>query len=177
MFRITVALLILMPLTLVLAEEPDISELVEVEITNIEGFTAVGMYCIDTNPEEVMALWEEFVPRIIEIPGVQMDDDAYGVFLAYNEASGEFSYLACVESDMSEPLPEGMAELEITGGEYAVFTFPFVLLDEIFDYAYGEWLPESAYTHGDGYDFEYYPAEFIPSEEGILMQLYVSVKQ
>lgn len=176
MFRMTAALFMFLLFTQVFAEEVNLSEVIEVEILTIESFSVVGMDYHGSNPEEVMALWEEFVPRIREIPGVEMDDDAYGVLPEYDEISGEFSYLACVESDMTDPLPEGMVMLSIPGGEYAVFTFPFVLLDKIYDYAYGEWLPGSAYTHGEGYDLEYYPADFIPSEEGILMQLFVSVK-
>lgn len=175
MFRIIAALLMLLPISQALAEEVDLRSVVEVEIVTIEGFTVIGMDYYGSNPEEVMTLWEEFTPRIQEIPGVEMDDDGYGVLFGYDVISKEFSYLACVEFDMASPLPEGMMELSIPGGEYAVFTFPFKLLDEIYGYAYGEWLPESAHTHGSSYDFEYYPADFIPSEEGVLMQLYVSV--
>jgi len=149
---------------------------VEVEIVTVDGFTVIGMDYHGSNPEEVMTLWEEFTPRIQEIPGVEMDDDAYGVLFGYDVISGEFNYLACVESDMTGPLPQGMMELSIAGGEYAVFTFPFEHLDDIYGYTYGEWLLVSEYEHGTGYDFEYYPADFIPSEEGVLMQLYVSVE-
>ncbi len=176
MLRMTIILMMLIPINLALAEDPDLRELIEVEITTIAGFTVVGMDYQGSNPEEIMTLWEEFTPRIQEIPGVEMDDNAYGVHLAFDEATEEFSYLACVESDMTGPLPEGMIELGIEGGKYAVFTFPFTLLDDIYAYAYWEWLPVSEYSHGYGYDFEYYPADFIPSDEGILMKLYMSVK-
>lgn len=176
MFRTTAALLMLLPFTQVFAGEVNLSEVVEVEISIIEGFNVIGMDYRGSNPEEVMALWEEFVQRIEEIPGVEMDDDGYGVLTGHDVISDEFSYLACVESDMTDPLPAGMVKLSIPGGEYAILTFPFVLLNQIYDFAYGEWLPESAYTRGDGYDFEYYPADFIPSEEGVLMQLFVSIK-
>ena len=176
MLRITAALLLLFPITQIFAEEADLSSVIEVEIVTIEGFTVIGIDYHGSNPEEIMILWEEFTPRIQEIPGVEMDDNAYGVLFGYDVISEEFSYLACVESDISGPLPEGMMELSITDGEYAVFTFPFEQLDEIYDYIYGEWLPESDQSHGGGYDFEYYPADFIPSDAGVLMQLYVSVE-
>ncbi len=176
MLRKTAVLVILLPITQALAEEVDLSELVEVEITTIERFRVIGMDYRGADPGELMTLWEEFTPRIQEITGVEMDDDAYGILMGYDEISGEFSYLACVESDMADPLPEGMMELSISGGEYAEFTFPFELLNEIYCYIYEEWLIVSSYAHGEGYDFEYYPADFIPSEEGVLMQLYVSVE-
>ncbi len=166
----------LLPITQVFAEEVDLSEMIEVEIVTIEGLTVIGLEIHSSDSTEILTLWEEFTPRIQEIPGVEMDDDAYGVFWGNDEMSDEFSYLACVESDMSGPLPEGMLELNIPGGEYAVFTFPFEKVEEAYAYIYGEWLLVSAYEHGTGYDFEYYPTEFIPSDEGLLMQLYVSVE-
>ena len=43
MLRMTAALLILLPITQALAEEVDLSEIVEVEIVNIEGFTVIGL--------------------------------------------------------------------------------------------------------------------------------------
>ncbi|MCK4807527.1 MAG: GyrI-like domain-containing protein [Candidatus Aegiribacteria sp.] len=63
-------------------------------------------------------------------------------------------------------LPDGMMELSIPDGEYAVFTFPFDQLEMIYDYIYGEWMHLSDYTDGNGYDFEFYPEDFVPSEEG-----------
>ena len=176
MLLITAALLILLPITQVIAEEVDLSEVIEVEIVTIEGFTVLGMEIHSSDSLEIMTLWEEFTPRIQEIPGVEMDDDAYGVFWGHDEICDEFTYLACVESDMTGPLPEGMIELNIPGGEYAVFTFPFEQVEEAWGYIYGEWLLVSAYEHGAGYDFEYYPAEFISTDKGVLMQLYVSVE-
>ena len=168
---------LLLPTTQAMTFDLELSEVVEVEMTTIEGFTVIGMEYQGSNPEEVVALWEEFVPRIAnEIPDAEMDDDGYGVLMGYDELSGELSYMACVESDMTGPIPEGMRELSIPEGEYAVFTFPFIFLDGIYSYVYGEWLPESPYAHGEGYDFEYYPAEFLPSEEDVLMQFFVSVE-
>ena len=176
MLRITAALLILFPITHVFAEEVDQSLVIEVEIVTIEGFSVLGLEIHSSDSTEIMTLWEAFTPRIQEIPGVEMDDDAYGVFWGNDELNEDFTYLACVESDITGPLPEGMIELDIPGGEYAVFTFPFEQVEEAWRYIYGEWLLVSAYEHGEGYDFEYYPADFIPSDEGVLMQLYVSVE-
>jgi len=176
MLRITATLLMLLPIIHVFAEDVDISKLIEFEIVTIEGSTVIGLEIHSSDSSEIMTLWEEFTPRIQEIPGVEMNDDAYGVFWGNDEICDEFSYLACVESDMTGPLPEGMIELSIPGGDYAVFTFPFSKVEEAYAYIYGEWLLATSYEHGSGYDFEYYPVDFIPSEEGVQMQLYVSVE-
>jgi len=176
MFRITAALLTLLLMTQVSAEETDLSNVIKVEIVTIEGFTVLGLEIHSSDSLQIMTLWEEFTPRIQEIPGVEMDGDAYGVFWGNDEMYDDFTYLSCVESDTTGPIPEGMITLNIPGGEYAVFTFPFEKVEEAYAYIYGEWLLVSAYEHGAGYDFEYYPAEFIPSEDGVLMQLFVSVE-
>lgn len=176
MFRSMAALLILMPMAPALAEEVDLSELVEVEIMTLEGFNVVGMVYQGSDTEEVMTLWEEFVPRTDEIPGATIEDDGYGVLLGYDDETGEFTYLACAGWTGTGIIPSGMIGFGVQGGEYAVFTFPFDRMDEIYGYVYGNWLPGSEYSHGDDCDFEYYPADFIPSYEGVLMQLFISVE-
>ena len=160
-----------------IAEGTDMSDYIEVDILPIMEFRVIGMEYTGNDPSEIMALWEVFVSRVIEITGCAEEDDAYGVTLGYDEDSGEFSYLACVASDMTGPVPEGMMELTIPSGTYAVFTFQFDKLDFIYDFAYNEWIPQSGFTHGSGFDFEFYPEDFIPSENGLLMQLYVSVEE
>jgi AraC family transcriptional regulator len=175
--RYLILAVILPALAIADSEEIYLGDFVEVEILPLTGFTVVGMDYTGNDPMEVMALWEEFVQRIGEIPACTPEDDAYGVLTGFDETTGEFGYLACVATDMSGPAPQGMTMLNIAPGTYAVFTFPFEDIEDIYDFVYGEWLPESGYTHGSGYDFEFYPETFIPSEEGVLMQLYVSVEE
>jgi len=78
---------------------------------------------------------------------------------------------------MPDPLPEGMIRWEIDPGTYAVFHFPFTELSAIYEYVYGVWFGQSGYTHGAGYDFEYYPPGFNQDTEGVIMQLFVSIKE
>jgi len=158
-------------------EDTDMTDYIEVEILPLMGFTAVGMLYTGDEPAKVMILWEDFVQRIDEIPECAPEDDGYGVLLDYNEITGEFSYLAAVAVDTIVSNPEGMMSVDISPGTYAVFTFLFDRLDTIYEFVYFEWLPESGFTHAEGYDFEFYPQNFIPSEEGVLMQLYVSVEE
>ena len=156
-------------------EDTDMTDYIEIEIHPMMGFTAVGMRYTGDETSEVMALWEDFVPRIDEIPACESEDDGYGVLLDYDRATGEFSYLAAVAVDSAVSIPEGMMSVDISPGTYAVFTFRFDRLDTIYDFVYNEWLPQSGFLHAEGYDFEFYPQNFIPSDEGVLMQLYVSV--
>ncbi len=173
-----IILIVLLPcILLAIPEDTDMSDYIEVEIFPMMGFTAVGMQYTGDDPAELMVLWETFVQRIDEIHGCAAGDDGYGVMIDYDEATGEFSYLAAVAVDTAGTVPEGMMSVDISPGAYAVFTFRFDKLDIIFDFVYGEWLPQSGFTHADGYDFEFYPENFLHSEEGVLMQLYVSVEE
>lgn len=172
-------LMVLVVLTSVaLADElEDMGDFIEVEILPLMGMTVVGMEYTGTDPAEVMQLWTDFMQRVGEIPGRSDRDDAYGVLMDYDMVSGEFTYLAGVTSDAGGDPPEGMVSVDLAPGPYAVFTFRFDMLESIYGFAYDEWLPGSGWEKGDGYDFEFYPEDFIPSQEGVLMQLYVSVKE
>jgi len=169
--------ILLSGIVLAIPEDTDMSDFIEVEILPVMGFRVIGMDYTGNDPLEIMTLWEVFVSRINEITVRSEEDDGYGVLLGFDETSGEFSYLACVASDMTEPVPDGMMALIISEGIYAVFTFQFDQLDAVYDFAYNEWIPQSGYAHGSGFDFEFYPEDFIPSEEGVLMQLYVNIEE
>jgi AraC family transcriptional regulator len=170
------AVLLLVPLAAAFAGMDELAATMQVELVTIDDFSVVGLQYVGDSPEGVMALWDEFVQRIGEIPGVEMDDPGYGVILGFDQMSADFTYLACVKACIEGELPDGMRQVVVPGGDYAVFTFPFSLLDQMYGYIYGTWLPESAWMHGDGYDFEYYPAEFETTGDDVLMTLFVTVK-
>mgnify|MGYP006280728753 CR=1 FL=1 len=157
-------------------ELEDMGDFIEVEVLPFMGFTAVGVVYTGDSAEEVMDTWLEFLQRVGEIPGVYAEEDAYGILLDFDPESGEFSYMAAVAAEDPDPIPEGMLRIDLEPGTYAVFTFPFHMLEDVYDFAYDEWLPSSGFVKGEGYDFEYYPEDFMPSEEGVLMQLYVSIQ-
>ncbi|MBN2587204.1 MAG: GyrI-like domain-containing protein [Candidatus Fermentibacteraceae bacterium] len=170
-------MIILVPFVCFAVELSDMGDFIEVEILPLTGMTIVGMEYTGTDPAGIMQLWTEFMQRVSEIPGRSPEDDAYGVLLGYDQVSGEYSYLAGVESGADGPLPEGMVSAGIDPGPYAVFTFRFDMLESIYSYVYDQWMPQSGWAAGEGYSFEFYPEDFIPSEEGVLMQLYVSVRE
>ncbi|MEA3462876.1 MAG: hypothetical protein U9R49_13400, partial [Bacteroidota bacterium] len=70
-----IILAVILPTILAASEEPETSELIGVEILPVEGFTVIGMDYTGNNPQDVMALWGEFVLRIGEIPGCQPKED------------------------------------------------------------------------------------------------------
>ena len=173
-----VTLILLLPLTLSLAQDTELSEQVDIQMVTVDdSFRVAGMEYQGKDPAEVAVLWDDLLQRLDELPGVQVTDPGYGILLDYDDMSGEFTYMAAVVAEAGDPPPEGMRELVIPAGDYAVFTFDFSLLPQVSRYAYQEWLPLSDYVAGDGYDFEYYPADFDPAGEAATMQIFVSVKE
>jgi predicted transcriptional regulator YdeE len=169
---------VLLPLAVAFAAEPDVNEYWIVDPVGFDGVTLVGMEVTTRLMSDVEDLWAEFIRRIeTEITGVETRT-AYGVILAWNEFNSTFTYMAAVESDMPDPLPEGMVRRELEPGSYAVFYFPSRMLADMGQYAWFTWLPQSQYVHGSGYDFEYYPADMWSTGDGDdeIMRLYVSIE-
>jgi predicted transcriptional regulator YdeE len=158
-------------------ERPDISEVVVDDILDLTAFTVVGMEYRGSVPEEVILLWNEFIPRLPELGIENPDCEAFGMLTGLDVISKEFGYLACVQVEADfEVLPDGMVCLDIPGGKFCRLTFPFEYLDEIYTYAYSVWLPESSWSHGSSYDFEYYPEDFDPGDDSSLMSLYITLE-
>lgn len=114
----------------------------------------VGMLYVGTNSnDEVMALWDQFMPRMKE---VQWDGECYGVLRRWEGMpDGVFAYLACFESN--GPVPAGMEAWELKGGEFRITVAPN--LDAIKD-VFMENLPNDAYEVGGREIYECYPEDF-----------------
>jgi AraC family transcriptional regulator len=164
-------------LALFLSAGADTGEQAEVAVETMPAdITVVGLEYTGPDPTGVADVWTGLFERIGEIPGAAMTDPGYGILLDIDEMSGQFTYMAGVQADLEGPPPEGMRELTLPAGEYAVFTFEFGMLMDVVDYIYQTWLPGSGYSYGPGYDYEYYPVDFDPSDEHSQMRIYVSVE-
>jgi AraC family transcriptional regulator len=100
----------------------------------------------------------------------------YGLIGNFDDASGEFDYMAGVEVSHSTGIPEDMDKWEVPEQEYAVFACELPNLIETLDLAYKTWLPESDFRRGDGPEFEYYGAEFDPEDPCSIMHVYIPVE-
>ena len=78
------------------------------------AFEVVGMKYRGRNEKnEVPELWEQFVPRMGEVNHRVDLTVSYGLMDNYDEASGEFDYVASVEVSSSEELPPGMVRVKV----------------------------------------------------------------
>jgi AraC family transcriptional regulator len=121
------------------------------EIINLTSKKLIGMHldmCLAEN--KTAALWQRFMPRRKEIVRA-VGNDLYA--LQVYPASFDFKIFspievfekwATVEVSDYEVIPHGMEAYPLIGGLYAVFHYKGLSTDtDIFQYIYGEWLPQS----------------------------------
>ncbi|MGE5489178.1 MAG: GyrI-like domain-containing protein [bacterium] len=96
------------------------------EIVGAGPFRIIGIsYTGKAESSEMQELWDrKFLPRLGEIqkPAAYA---GFGVCRCVPGAKdGTFEYIAAVEADANSPVPEGMMEVEIPRGDYAVISVP-----------------------------------------------------
>jgi predicted transcriptional regulator YdeE len=150
----------------------------EPKITSKPAYTVIGMkYRGKNEHEEIPQLWGKFMDRAGEIKDKIDPDICYGICDNYDEASGDFDYVAAFEVGGASETPDGMVKWDVPAQTYAVFTCTLPTIREAYDYAYKSWLPESGYQRTAGVEFELYDQEFDPRVPSSPMYLYVPVKK
>jgi AraC family transcriptional regulator len=123
---------------------------------------------------DLKSLWNTFGPRMVEIKGA---DPAmcYGAMDGYNEATGEFDYLAACQANSASVLPDGMISWIVPAQTYAVFPCTLPEIGEAWMTAYQQWLPQSGYMRAVGPEFEFYDDKFNPQDPASTLYLYVPI--
>ena len=148
----------------------DLSKPIKVEpaFETREGFLAVGS-AGEFQPGatyDIGAHWGRFAPRIPEIRH-RVGNATYGICCLPGEGERDperFTYVAAVEVDSLDDIPEGMTGVRMPKRDYAVFAYDGGIgpnLRKMVQYIFGEWLPSSGYEQ-EGADFEYYDDRFDP---------------
>ena len=149
---------------------------VQPKIVTKPGFKVVGISIIsnDLLPREYINwdyIWHDFRSKLQEIKHRISDDVTWGVsYCGLRDENDPYTmikypdniYIAAVEVDSFEDLPELMTKKEISENLYAVFTCKgkdkndsMQKIGEIVSYAYFNWLPLSGYTRDkNGMDLE-----------------------
>ncbi len=107
------------------------------------------------------ALWQSFMPQrntIQNTVGEELFSVQFyskGFFDALNPQA-PFEKWACREVSSFENIPQGMKTLTITSGLYAVFHYVGHPAEapKVYQYIFGEWLPQSGYTLDQRAHFE-----------------------
>ena len=140
----------------------------EPRIAHRTAFNVVGMAerFTPATSSRIPELWTRFVARIDEVPH-RRGVETYGVCVDADPASGEeagFTYVAGVEVERIESVPDGMIALTVPAGRYAVFTHEGHIsrLKDTVKQIWGRWLPASPYGLVRRPDFEQYDARWDP---------------
>jgi len=153
---------------------------IQPEIRTISSFRLIGMSHRQSLVQNTTAtLWKRFMPRRGELrsvnPGVLYSLEVYDgpdYFTAFDPAR-EFTKWAAVEVGKEETVPDGMQELIVPAGRYAVFAYrgPASKGADFYRFIFAQWLPASGYSLDDRPHYarmdERYKGEAEDSEEEI----------
>jgi AraC family transcriptional regulator len=142
------------------------------------AFTIVGMLLRATPmTPEIPKLWDRFVPRIDEIAHLAEPKTDYGVMDHFDEATGQFDYLAGCSVTAVDTLPAGMQQWDVPANTYAVFTTTVPTIGQVMGHIYNTWLPTSGYRHAAGPYFERYGEHFNPEDPASTFSIYIPVEK
>lgn len=127
------------------------------------AFTVVGLQ-IRTSPMNpaIPGLWDQFVPRIDEIPNMIEKHVSYGLMDHFQ--ANQLDYMAGCSAEPTNELPAGMAQWDVPANNYAVFQATLSTVGETFDYIYNVWLPATGIQQAAGPYFERYGESFNPHD-------------
>ena len=132
-------------------------------------------------------LWGGFKARVNEIKHIK-NSDFYSVSVLPDDdsfsidqwtANLSFEKWAAVEVGSIESIPEGMGELILPGGEYAVFIHrgPASTFRETFIHIFFRWLPSSIYERDNKPNFEILGANYRPDDPNAEEEVWVPIRQ
>jgi AraC family transcriptional regulator len=148
----------------------------QADIVSMPTFTVVGMKLrTKAAPDQMAKLWGVFVPRSAEIKAMPNMGVMYGVMCNYDERTGEFDYIACLQTHDADAVPKGMTRFGIPQQTYAVFATTLPTQGETYGRIASEWLPHSGYRRAHGPEFELYGERFNPSDPNAMLHLYIPV--
>lgn len=118
-------------------------------------------YTLETN-SGIPALWQDFAPYLGKVPG-QQGSLSYGV-CCNPDGHGGFEYIAGVEVDTVQGLPDAFRSVELAPQHYAVFEHQghISTIGQTFKAIWQQWLPGSEYEAADAPEFERYDEHFDP---------------
>lgn len=153
------------------------------ELVKLPARTIVGMVYEGKNEnQEIGQMWQVFNGRTAEIKHIKEGADAYGACAPMTEELDihkvqDFRYMAGIEVDAVDEIPEGMEVWTLDHADYAVFKHvgDVTLIGETYKKIYGEWFPESGYEVAHTYDYELYTEDFKPGFPDSVTYIYVPI--
>ena len=132
----------------------------DVSMRYIKGFSVVAYPCDEDLPT---SFWNKYhaEKRSLRLSGGEITED-FGV-MRWNSEKGRLDYYIGICAEKAKGDISGTVRLDIVEGLYAVFDTPpasqhdFVsVIRRTWDWIYSDWLPNSGYCRGDGFEMESY---------------------
>lgn len=158
------------------------------QIKEIEQITAIGMEVVfismaspDFNGTEIITpLWQNFNARRSEIKNLA-GNRSFGVTFPFwqgkTKKEHEMVYVACVEVENKDSVPQDMLAIDVPKGKYAVFTHKGKVdkIYEMFKNIYSIWMPQAGLAMRDAPHLEIYDERFIWDSENSEFDICVPV--
>ena len=138
-------------------------------------FDVVGMVYHGKEPAGMQQIWQQFMPRAQEVNNQVPHTDRYGISHHYDEATGEWDYMAGIEVAGPGNLPDGMVRWHIPSGTYAIFECTLPMIGRTNEYILNNWLPESEFKRTSGPDYELYDEHFDITDPASKLYIYLPV--
>ena len=159
----------------------------EFRITDIDEQYLIGRKILTTMvKDETKELWQSFKRRLSEIEG-RVNENFYSVqvYPADLDISSftpntEFEKWAAVAVSNLSPLPDGMDQLTIPSGLYAVFIHkgPLTTFNKTIGYIFQEWLPSSEFDFDHRPQFEIMDHRYMgPLDEESQEEVWIPIKK
>ena len=146
----------------------------EPRIVEREAFCVLGVAAdIDITADDPGAVFEEFIRRRAGIATPSSAPGDYGVYFE-SDQPGKVCYLAGMEVDVLDEIPEGLVLREVPGARYAVFGCGIEEIGKTWRFIHGTWLPDSTqYALANSPVFEYFPPGARDGKANILIHVAV----
>jgi AraC family transcriptional regulator len=156
----------------------------EPRITRRPAFHVVGMagHFTPATTSRIPELWERFARGpMLQVPN-RRGDHTLGVCVDADPDTIEeagFTYVAGVEVDRIDAVPDGMIAMTIPANAYAVFTHSGHIsrLPDTVKQIWGHWLPSSSHVHMPAPDFELYDERWDPTTGEGDIDVYVPIAE
>jgi AraC family transcriptional regulator len=154
----------------------------DTKIVELGAMKFIGLeYYGENKNNEIGEMWGRFMQVAKNVPSSIMNGKWYGVCFSNEGDTHPIRYIAGLEVNSLDEIPEGMKGKSIDAGKYAIFTHKGLLdnLKETYNNIYGKWIPEANLTpvEGlDGLDFELYDNRFSDGSPDSEFDIYVKIK-
>ena len=160
---------------------PDTPKLIKLDAQRIIGLSRVMSFADD----KTSLLWQSFMPRRREIEHTKNVDfislqlypekfmsSGFNVHLLFEK------WAAVAVSENAVP-PEGMKELTIPEGMYAIFDHqgPANEFQRTTNYIYNKWLPDSDFILDNRPHYEVLPDGYNPRDDDATEQVFIPIKK